>query len=94
MYSPIPAYLETMASKIVDSAYTVHMKLGPGLLEKVYEPCFCHELAKRELSIERQVAIRIEYDGMMFDEGFRLDVLAEKAVICELKAVEKNQRGS
>ena len=80
---------EEVAAKIVDAAYTVHKVLGPGLLEKVYEACFCHELTKRELSFRRQVDIPIEYDGIRFDEGLRLDVLVEDLVICELKAVDK-----
>lgn len=89
MHDPIPQNLEVVAKKIVDSAYSVHKNLGPGLLERVYEPCFCHELGRRELSIERQVVIPIKYDGLVFDEGLRLDVLVEKEVICELKAVER-----
>ena len=66
---------ELIAQKIVDAAYTVHKKLGPGLLEKVYEVCFCHKLSKRGLTYKRQVDIQIVYDGMVFDEGLRLDVL-------------------
>lgn len=59
----------------------------PGLLESVYEVCFCHELSKRGLSYRRQVVVPIVYDGITFDEGLRLDVLVEELVICELKAV-------
>ena len=62
--------------------------LGPGLLEKVYEACFCHELAKRALQYERQVDFPVVYDGMTFDEGLRVDVLVEQSIICELKAVD------
>ena len=80
---------EVVATKIVDAAYKVHKALGPGLLEKVYEVCFCHELRKRELSYQRQVDIPIEYDGLKFDEGLRLDVMVEGLVICEIKAVDK-----
>lgn len=80
---------EAIAQKIVDAAYAVHKKLGPGLLEKVYEVCFCHELSKRGLKYQRQVDIPIIYDGMVFDEGLRLDVLVEDLIICELKAVEE-----
>ena len=80
---------ERIAAQIVDSAYSVHKILGPGLLEKVYEVCFCHELSKRGLSYQQQVAIPIEYDGITFDEGLRLDVLVEGLVICELKAADK-----
>lgn len=80
---------EVVATKIVDVAYKVHKALGPGLLEKVYEVCFCHELRKRELSYQRQVDIPIEYDGLKFDEGLRLDVMVEGLIICEIKAVDK-----
>lgn len=63
--------------------------MGPGLLEKVYEVCFCHELAKRKLSFSRQLDIPIIYDGIKFAEGLRLDVLVNDLVICELKAVDE-----
>lgn len=87
-FTPIPDELEEMGRKIVDAAYTVHKNLGPGLLEKVYEVCFCHELAKRGLSSQRQVTTQIVYDDITFEEGLRLDVLVEDSVICELKALE------
>jgi GxxExxY protein len=80
---------EEVATKIVDAAYTAHKALGPGLLEKIYEVCFCHELTKRGLSYVKQVDIPIEYDGLKFDEGLRLDVLVEEMIICEIKAVDK-----
>ena len=80
---------EFIAEKTVDAAYTVHKILGPGLLERIYEVCFCHELSKRELKYQRQVDIPITYDGMVFDEGLRLDVLVEDLIICELKAVDE-----
>ena len=81
---------ESIATKTVDAAYTVHKVLGPGLLERVYEVCFCHELSKRGLKYQRQVDIPITYDGLIFDEGLRLDVLIEELIICELKAVDEN----
>ena len=87
-YEPLSADLEEIGKKIVDAAYTVHKNLGPGLLEKVYEVCFCHELAKRGLEYSRQVDIPIMYDELTFEEGLRLDVLIENQVICELKAIE------
>ena len=80
---------EEVGRKIVDSAFAVHEELGPGLLEKVYEVCFCHELIKRGLQFKRQLDIPIVYDGLTFDEGLRLDVLVEDMVICELKAVDE-----
>jgi len=87
-YEPLPKELEDIGSKIVDAAYTVHKNLGPGLLERVYEICFCHELKKRGLKCKRQIEIPIVYDEITFDEGFRLDILVEEKVICELKAVD------
>ena len=78
---------ELVAQKIVDAAYIVHKALGPGLLEKVYEVCFCHELSKRGITYQRQVDIPIVYDGIVFQDGLKIDVLIEGLIICELKAV-------
>ncbi len=87
-YKPVPEELNLAGRKIVDAAYTVHKNLGPGLLEKVYEICFCHELVKRGLDVQRQLYIPINYEGITFDEGLRLDVLVNDCIICELKAIE------
>ncbi len=73
---------------IVDTAITVHKKLGPGLLETVYEVILAHNLKERGLSIERQVSIPIEYEDIKFDEGFKADIIVENKVILELKSVE------
>src|SRR4051812_45372908 len=78
---------ERIATIIVNAAYTVHKTVGPGLLENIYEVCFCHELTKQGLSVKRQVLLPITYEGIRFDEGLRIDVLVEDLVICELKAV-------
>jgi len=50
---------------------------------------FCHELTKRGIAYQRQVDIPVEYDGIIFDEGLRLDVIVEDLIICEIKAVDK-----
>lgn len=89
MYEDIPDYLNEIGTKIVDAAYTVHKNIGPGLLEKVYEVCFCHELGKRGLAYKRQMKVPIVYDGIEFEEAFRLDVIVEGQIICELKAVDQ-----
>jgi len=86
---PIPNEVEEIGKKIVDSAYQVHKKLGPGLLEKIYEICLVHELKKRGLDALRQVQIPIQYDGLKFDEGFTADVIVENKVIVEIKAVDE-----
>lgn len=85
----IPDELENFASKIVDAAYAVHSNIGPGLLERIYEVCFCHELTKRGIKYKRQVDLPIIYDSIKFDEGLRLDVLIEDQIICELKSVDQ-----
>jgi GxxExxY protein len=77
-----------IAKLVVDSAYHVHTKLGPGLLESVYEVVLAHEIEKRGLAVKRQVPIPVEYDGLVFDEGFRADIFVEDSVILELKSVE------
>jgi GxxExxY protein len=87
-YVPISRELEEIGRLVVDAAYKVHSELGPGLLERVYEICFCHELTKRGLAYQRQMSIPIVYDGLEFEEGLRLDVLVEDSIICELKALE------
>jgi len=87
-FQPIAEDLELVGKKIVDAAYTMHKMLGPGLLEKVYEVCLCHELSKRGLHTTRQIDIPITYDGIIFEEGLRLDILVEGNVICEIKAVD------
>lgn len=85
---PLPPGTEEIATKIVDAAYKVHKALELGLLENVYEVCFCHEVGKHSLFYQRQVSVPIIYDGITFNEGLHLDVLVEGKVICELKTVE------
>ena len=87
MYAPLSVHEEKIGREVVDSAFKVHSQLGPGLLEKVYETCLVYELKKRNLQVERQLAVPIIYDGIVMDEGFRADIVVEALVIVELKAV-------
>jgi GxxExxY protein len=87
-HAPIPNELNRLSRLVVDAAYAVHTALGPGLLEGVYETCLAHELAKRKLLVERQVSVPIEYDGLKLDAALRIDMLVEKRLVVELKAVE------
>ncbi|AFM11499.1 MAG TPA: GxxExxY protein [Turneriella sp.] len=80
--------LDSITAAIVDSSMQIHKELGPGLLESVYEAVLGRALERRGLQVERQKLIRFEYDGMIFDEGFRLDLLVNGMVIVELKSVE------
>jgi GxxExxY protein len=85
---PIGEETNRIAKQIVDAAFTVHCRLGPGLLERVYETCLIHELRKRGLKVASQVELPVIYDGMQLDGGFRIDLLVEKCIVVELKAVE------
>ena len=78
-----------IGSIVVDTAVNLHKKLGPGLLESVYEVILMKLLSKKGLSVQRQVSIPVEYEGEFFDEGFRVDLFIEGKVIIELKSVEK-----
>lgn len=73
---------------IVDAAFKIHTRLGPGLLESVYEVVLAHELAKRGLRVVRKKPVPIVYDDLKFDEGFRADMIVEDKVVVELKSVE------
>ena len=74
---------------IVDVSYKIHTRLGPGLLESVYEAILFHELSKKELKVARQKPIPIIWDGIHLDIGFRSDRIVEDKVIIEIKSVEK-----
>jgi GxxExxY protein len=87
-FAPLSEKEENAATNIVHSAFDVHKSLGPGLLESVYETCFCHELGKRGVEFKKQVTIPIRYDNLYFESALRLDVLVEGCVICELKSLE------
>lgn len=81
-------HLNDFSGQIIDSAVKVHSKLGPGLLESVYETVLAFELKQRGYRVERQVPVSILYERIRFDEGFRIDLLIEDKVIVELKSVE------
>jgi GxxExxY protein len=74
---------------VVNCAMRLHMELGPGLLESVYEVLLVHMLRAAGLRVERQVPVPIEFLGIRFDEGFRADIIVEDKVILELKSVER-----
>jgi GxxExxY protein len=78
-----------IAAVIVDEAYKLHVRPGPGLLESVYTLLLAHGIEKRGLKVLRQVVIPIEYEGVRFEESFRADLIVEDKVIVELKSVER-----
>lgn len=81
--------VDEITGVIVDAAYKLHVGLGPGLLESVYEAVLERELQRRGLHVERQKAISFEYDGLRFDESLRVDLLVESSIVVELKSVEQ-----
>jgi GxxExxY protein len=81
--------LNEISGAIVDAAVTIHREIGPGLLESVYEVVLAHELKSRNLSVDRQESVPIEYRGLRFEEGYRLDLLVEDTIIVEIKSVDK-----
>jgi len=81
-----------ISKEIVDAAYTIHTKLGPGLLESVYEVILAYELKKRGLKVQRQLPIPIVWDDIRFEEGYRIDILVEDKVLVEVKSVASIDR--
>ena len=77
-----------IAKEIVDAAYKIHSRLGPGLLESVYETILEDELKKRGLQIDRQVAIPVVYEAIHMEAGFRADLIVGGKVIIEIKSIE------
>ena len=73
---------------MIGAAIDVHRALGPGLLESAYETCLAYELAQRVLNVERQKPLPIVYKGISLDTGYRLDLLVERKILLELKAVD------
>jgi len=76
---------------IIGASMRVHSALGPGLLESVYEICLAHELNKAGMTVSRQVALPVLYDGISLETGYRLDMVVENKVVLELKSVERLQ---
>ena len=81
--------IDEIAADVLDAAFKVHQELGPGLLESAYEACLAHELTKRGLTVEKQKAQPVFYDGITIDVGYRMDLLVNDCVVIELKAVEQ-----
>jgi GxxExxY protein len=80
---------DAITEQIIGAAIEVHRCLGPGLLESAYEACLSYELLRLGLRVERQVPLPVRYKEVSLECGYRLDLLVERQVICELKAVER-----
>jgi GxxExxY protein len=73
---------------ILDAAFRVHTRLGPGLLEKTYEYCLCYELNEAGLFVEQQKAMPLVYEGHKLEMGYRTDIVVDSNVIVEIKSIE------
>ena len=80
---------EQLTEQLIGAFIEVHSQLGAGLLESAYQECLCHELTLRNIKFRRQVLLPVIYKGMKLECGYRLDIVAEKKVVIEIKTVEK-----
>ena len=78
-----------ISREIVDAAFKIHQNLGPGLFESVYETVLAYELERRGLKVSRQVAVALEYEGLVVENAFRIDLLVDEKVVVELKVVDE-----
>lgn len=79
---------DELTRRVIHAAIEVHRALGPGLLESAYEVCFADELEREGLVFQRQVALPVEFKGRQLDAGYRIDLLVERRVVVECKAVQ------
>jgi GxxExxY protein len=86
IYKPLTERERWLTTQVMDIAISIHRFLGPGLLESVYEKCFCYELEKRNIPYVKQKKIELIYDSLIIDEGLRIDILIDGLIIVELKA--------
>ena len=84
--------LNLLTESIIGCAIEVHRVLGPGLLESAYEACLIHELQLKHHAVRRQVALPLQYKGMAVDCAYRLDLLVDDTVICELKSIDRIEK--
>jgi len=81
--------IDAITGEIIDLAVKLHVRIGPGLLESVYETLLEKQLRERGLIVERQKLVAFEFDGITFREGLRVDLFVDNQVVVEIKSVEK-----
>lgn len=80
---------DPLTERIIGLAIEVHRALGPGLLESAYEDCLCFELKEAKIEFQRQVALPVRYKSIKLETGFKIDILVQRALVLELKAIEQ-----
>ena len=81
--------MNDLTAKVIGACIEIHRSIGPGLLESAYRECLCYELSQAGLSFQKEVPLPVAYKGIKLDCGYRLDIIVDKRLIVELKAVEK-----
>jgi GxxExxY protein len=92
MTEPKNLHENSIATEIVDAAFEIHNKLGPGLLESVYEVILASELTSCGLRVKRQVPVPVVWKGVQFLEGYRLDLMVEEKVLVQVKSIDTVER--
>ena len=85
-------HINRLSGEVVDSAIHVHSALGPGLLESAYEACLAQELQSRSIPVEQQVPLPVSYKGTAIELGYRIDLVVDRVLIVEVKAVRSLAR--
>lgn len=85
-FEPLSPRENYLAKIVIDIAFKIHKALGPGLLESVYEKCFCYELKKQGIPYINQQLIPVRYEEMIIDNALKIDILVDDLLILELKA--------
>jgi GxxExxY protein len=85
----VPLLEKELTNKIIGAAIEVHKILGPGLLESAYQVCMEHESKLRNIPFDPQVDLLLSYKGINLDAGYVIDLVYDKRVVVELKAVER-----
>jgi GxxExxY protein len=80
-----------ITEEIIKSAIKIHTKLGPGLLENVYQGCLAYEMERNGIKVKREVTLPVHYEEMIFETGFRADLIVEDKILIEIKSIEKIQ---
>jgi GxxExxY protein len=84
----MPPEENRIGSLVMNAGLTVHRKLGPGLLESVYENCLAYELRRLGCAVDQQVALPVVYDEITLEVGYRIDLMVNGLVIVEVKSVD------
>ena len=84
----VPEAVDAVASQVLNAAFRVHSRLGPGLLESVYSRCLVQALKNEGLHVQREVWVPVEFEGLVLEDGLRMDLLVEDALVVEVKSVD------